>query len=254
MATIDSAPRCRLKWAPTRRSSDRQRRWRERMAVVLAVNSGATDAIGFLVLGGAFTSVMTGNLVLLGVAAAGPDAALAMNTGAAIASFILGCSLGTRIAGTPRPDDPVWPPAVTRALAVEAVVLTAYAVGWWVTGAQPSGQLQLALLALNALALGVQSSTVQRFGVPGLSTTYLTGTLTTVIARLTSGHRLRDVAQSVLTLLGLIAGAALGGLLAVRAPMWAPLVQLASLGIVLAAAAAAIQPALDNRNGAACGP
>lgn len=216
------------------------------MAVVLAVNSGATDAIGFLALGGAFTSVMTGNMVLLGVAFAGADGALALHTGAAIVCFILGCSLGTRIAGTPRTDDPVWPPAVTRALAVEGVVLTGYAVGWWSSGAHPSGLLQLSLLVLNALALGIQSSTVQRFGVAGLSTTYLTGTLTTVIARLTSGHRLRDVTQSVLTLLGLIAGAALGGLLAVRAPVWAPLVQLGSLGIVLAAAVAVIQPEPDR--------
>ncbi|SCL32700.1 Uncharacterized membrane protein YoaK, UPF0700 family [Micromonospora rhizosphaerae] len=215
------------------------------MAVVLAVNSGATDAIGFLALGGAFTSVMTGNMVLLGVALAGADGALALHTGAAITCFILGCSLGTRIAGTPRSDDPVWPPAVTRALAVEGVVLAGYAMGWWLSRGHPSGQLQLALLVLNALALGIQSSTVQRFGVAGLSTTYLTGTLTTVIARLTSGHRLRDVTQSVLTLLGLIAGAALGGLLAVRAPVWAPLVQLGSLGIVLAAAVAAIRPAPD---------
>jgi predicted benzoate:H+ symporter BenE len=42
------------------------RRWRDAAAVALAVTSGATDAISFIVFGGAFTSVMTGNLVLLG--------------------------------------------------------------------------------------------------------------------------------------------------------------------------------------------
>ncbi|WP_433320552.1 YoaK family protein [Micromonospora chersina] len=247
MRTINSAHPRRFRWTPTAasRSSHQQRRWREGLAVVLAVNSGATDAIGFLALGGAFTSVMTGNMVLLGVALAGVDGALALHTGAAIVCFILGCSLGTRIAGAPRSGDPVWPPAVTRALVVEGGVLTGYAVGWWWSDGHPSGQLQLSLLVLNAVALGIQSSTVQRFGVAGLSTTYLTGTLTTVIARLTSGHRLRDVAQSVLTLLGLITGAALGGLLTVHAPMWAPLVQLGSLGIVLAAAVTAIRPGPD---------
>lgn len=99
---------------------------------------------------------------------------------------------------------------------------------------------------LNALALGIQSSTVQRFGVAGLSTTYLTGTLTTLISRLTSGHRLRDVTPSALTLVGLITGAALGALLATRAPMWAPLAQLGSLAIVLTAAVTAIRPAPDH--------
>jgi uncharacterized membrane protein YoaK (UPF0700 family) len=211
------------------------------MAVVLAVNSGATDAIGFLALGGAFTSVMTGNMVLLGISVARADGALAAHTGAAIACFILGCALGTRIAGTAKTDDPVWPTAVTRALAIEGAVIGIYATAWWASGAHPSGRLQLSLLVLNALALGIQSSTVQRFGVAGMSTTYLTGTLTTMIGRLTSGHRLRDVAHSALTLLGLIGGAALGGVLVLCAPMWAPLVQLGSLGIVLTTATVAIQ-------------
>jgi hypothetical protein len=45
--------------------------------------------------------------------------------------------------------------------------------------------------------------------------------------------------------IGTAGGAALGGLLAVHAPMWAPLVLLVSLGIVLAAAVTAIKPGPD---------
>jgi uncharacterized membrane protein YoaK (UPF0700 family) len=45
----------------------RRRQW---LLVLLAVNSGAIDAVGYTMLGGSFTSVMTGNMILLGAIAA----------------------------------------------------------------------------------------------------------------------------------------------------------------------------------------
>ena len=97
----------------------RAERLRHLLVLVLAVNSGATDAIGFVGLGGVFTSVMTGNMVLLGVSISQWDGTLALHTLSAIACFALGCGIGARIAHLPG-RGPVWPHAVTRALAVEA--------------------------------------------------------------------------------------------------------------------------------------
>jgi uncharacterized membrane protein YoaK (UPF0700 family) len=210
---------------------------RQLLVVLLALVSGATDAIGLVALGGAFTSVMTGNLVILGVAASTTDGALAIASGGAILAFCAGAALGARLAGAPQPGDPVWPRPVTVGLAVELGLLTGYAVGWWVCGGAPGPVLTLTLLFVMAAALGIQSSTVQRFGVGGLSTTYLTGTLTTVVIRLVSGRGLREVRGSVEILLGLVAGAAAGaGLLAV-APLTAPAFQLLPLGAVIVVAA-----------------
>jgi uncharacterized membrane protein YoaK (UPF0700 family) len=93
------------------------------------------------------------------------------------------------------------------------------------------------LLFSTALALGIQSSTVQRFGVSGMSTTYLTGTLTTVVIRLAGGRRIREVWHSVEILLGLVAGAALGALLVLLVPLFAPVLQLVALGAVIVVAA-----------------
>lgn len=104
------------------------------------------------------------------------------------------------------------------------------------TGSRPDGGIALGLLAANAVALGIQSSTVQRFGVPGLSTTHLIGTLTTLVIRLTTGHRLRDLVHSLLLLGGLVGGAALAALLVRDTPVLAPLVQLVPLGAVLGTA------------------
>jgi uncharacterized membrane protein YoaK (UPF0700 family) len=212
-------------------------RLRQSLVVALAVVSGATDAIGLMTLGGAFTSVMTGNLVLLGVSASSADGVLALASGGAILAFCAGAALGARLAGSPAAGDRIWPRAVTAGLAVEFVFIAAYAVGWWVTGGSPSSAVALVLLFSTALALGIQSSTVQRFGVSGMSTTYLTGTLTTVVMRLASGRGVRESRHSIEILLGLVAGAAAGALLVLVAPLLAPVLQLVALGGVLLIAA-----------------
>jgi uncharacterized membrane protein YoaK (UPF0700 family) len=210
------------------------------LMTVLAVVSGATDASGFLHLGGAFSSVMTGNMVLLGLAGGTGNGALAARAGAAIAAFIAGCFIGGRVAGQPSQGDGVWPSSITRALAVEFAVFVAYAAALQAVGGHPTGSLlKTGLLALNALALGLQSSAIQRFGVSGLSTTYLTGTLTTTIVHLASGRPLRHVALNMQLLVGLVVGAGAGGLLARYAMRFTPALQLGGVGLVILIAVAA---------------
>jgi uncharacterized membrane protein YoaK (UPF0700 family) len=158
---------------------------------------------------------------------------LAGTIAVAMVGYIAGCALGARIAGTANADDPIWPPAVTRAVAIEASIFVLYAAWWWATDSRPGGGIALGLLAVSAVALGIQSATVQRFRVSGLCTTYLTGTLTTLVIRLATGHRFRDVQHHLLLLVGLVGGAALAALLLLRAPVLAPLMQLVPLAVVL---------------------
>src|SRR6476469_8713139 len=181
---------------------------------------------------------MTGNMVLLGISAGRLDGELAAHTIAAVAAFVVGCVAGSRLAGRPGPDGATWPRAITRALCVEAAALVAYAVAWWASGSHPESWLALCLLVVNALAMGIQSSAVLRFGVPGLSTTSLTGTLTTLVHRLVSGHRLREVRHSVCLLAALVGGAAAAAVLLRYAPALAPVLQLAALAAVLGLATA----------------
>jgi uncharacterized membrane protein YoaK (UPF0700 family) len=209
---------------------------RDALVVVLAVTSGATDAIGFLALGSAFTSVMTGNMVLFGIAVAHGDLGALGLTAGAIASFVVGAAIGARVAGTPAPADSYWPAAISRAIAVELTLFAVFATCWWSLGSAPGAGALLPLLALNAVALGLQSSAIQRFGVPGLSTTYLTGTLTGVVIRLTTGKKLADVVHSLWILLGLVLGAALGGVLVRYLPVAVPCVQLVTTAAVLVVA------------------
>ncbi|HEX3591274.1 MAG TPA: YoaK family protein [Pseudonocardiaceae bacterium] len=211
-------------------------RWRQVLLVLLAVNSGATDAIGFVSLGGAFTSVMTGNMVLIGLSAAKADGAVALRSALAIVLFMAGCVIGSRIAGQPAEDQPLWPHQVSRALWIELAAFGAYAIGWWASGSHPVGNVQLVLLSANAIALGVQSSAVLRFGVSGLSTTYMTGTLTTMMAALAAGRHPRLVLPSAQIITGLTAGAAAATLLAIYVPVIAPLLQLVLVLVVIVTA------------------
>ena len=209
-------------------------RLRNALVVVLAVTSGAADALGFLALGSAFTSVMTGNMVLFGVAVSHGDVSGMLLTSVAIGAFVAGAAVGTRVAGSPATGDPVWPVAVTRALGVELALFTGVGIAWWALGSDPPASGYLPMLAASAAALGLQSSAIQRFGVSGLSTTYLTGTLTTVVIRLASGHGFRAVRHSAVILLGLIVGAALMGGLIALAPVLVPLLLVATVAGVLA--------------------
>ena len=210
----------------------RTTRRRHALVVTLTFATGAADAMGFLALGGAFSSVMTGNMVLLGLSAGAADEELALTSGAAILAFVVGLLAGAKLAGSPLDDDPVWPRQVTRALLVELAVFVAYLVGWEISEGHRSEHVALWLLMLSAVALGVQSSAVQRFGVSGLSSTYLTGTLTSFIGDLAARRPHTTWLPRGKVLLMLMTGAAVGALTTLHLPRLAPALCVVPLGLV----------------------
>jgi uncharacterized membrane protein YoaK (UPF0700 family) len=207
------------------------------LAAALTFGTGAMDVASVTRLGGVFSSVMTGNLVLLGLAAARPSGELAAHTALAFAGYVTGAALGTWIAGPPRPREQTWPVAVTLALVVELAVMGVFSAGWELTGAQPTGGPQLALLAVATLGMGLQSAAVRGLGTT-VSTTYLTGTLTGVVASLVAKQPSRHFDhRSVAVLTAVAVGAVVGGVLIVTAPAVLPALPLATLTVVIAAAA-----------------
>ena len=206
-------------------------------AMFLAAASGATDAIGYLALGNVFTSAMTGNLALLGIALAHRDGERIGRVLVSLVCYMVGAAIGARVARSPQPGDPVWPPAITRALAIEAVFFVAYAGVWWVVGAGSDIYTKAVLLGLGAIALGIQSSAMQRFGNGlGLNTTFVSGALIKLVGQLATGHRFRDIRHHLLVLVGLVYGCFLGALLVLHAPTFAPAVPLVALAVALCAA------------------
>jgi uncharacterized membrane protein YoaK (UPF0700 family) len=207
------------------------------LLVALTLGTGAMDVVSFTRLGGVFSSVMTGNLVVLGLAAARRSGELAAHTTLACAGYVTGAALGTWIAGPPSPREQTWPVAVTLALVVELAVMGAFTAGWELTDAQPTGSPQLVLVVVATLGMGLQSAAVRGLGT-SVSTTYLTGTLTGVVASLVAKQRSRHIDyRGVAVLTAVAVGATVGAVLVLTAPAVFPALPLTTLTVVIATAA-----------------
>jgi len=205
------------------------------IAIALTFGSGAADVASFTRLGDVFTSVMTGNIVLWGLAVARGSLTLASHTAVSVGGYIAGVAAGTWVArGFKEPEagsvDGVLPTHVIWVLLAELALLAGFTVGWEVSGASPAGWAQFGLLATLAAAMGVQSSAVKDMGLTEVSTTYLTGTLTGLVSSLASPGQ--DTPQGLRrfgVLIGLVAGASLCGLFVATAADGVPALLLAAL-------------------------
>jgi uncharacterized membrane protein YoaK (UPF0700 family) len=202
------------------------------IATALTLATGTTNAISFFGLGGVFTSVMTGNLVLLGLSIGRYDLPLAANATGAIVGFIVGVLAGSKVIGSARPGHPRWGMRVAIVLGAE-LILFAWMLGdWAVLSGPPTGSMRFAHGAIAAVAMGAQSAVIRTFGIPGLSTTFFTGTLTGVVAGLVTEHRVQW--DNILLLATVVVGAAAGGWTVVHATPAAPALPTALLAFALA--------------------
>jgi uncharacterized membrane protein YoaK (UPF0700 family) len=217
---------------------------RDALVVVLTLTTGAVDAASFLALGNVFSSVVTGDLVLLGAAAGTGRPELAVHSGVALAGYLAGVAAGAPLAARRHHAAGTWPPSVTITLAVELVILVAFSVGWELAGTHPSGGGQLALVAVLAAAMGLQAAAVRRLGQ--MSTTYLTSTLTALVAGLVTGSKPDGMARSLGVLATLIIGAIAASVLLEEARAWVPLVILVPLGVVIVASVAGFEWVRDH--------
>jgi uncharacterized membrane protein YoaK (UPF0700 family) len=205
-------------------------RFRDILVVLLAVGSGVADVTTFLVLGKVFSSVITGNLVLFGLALTSTQPRLALHSGLAVAGYAAGVLIGAPIAARGRHR--VWAPGVTAALCAELSLLVAFTVGWEFARQRPGWPI--ALLLLLAAAMGMQSAAVSRLG--DMSATYLTGTLTGVLSGLITGTSRAGRWRDVSVIVAVVAGACAGAGLIRAAPDWLPAAALVPLATVIAAA------------------
>ncbi|MFJ5228768.1 YoaK family protein [Kitasatospora sp. NPDC088391] len=168
----------------------------------LTVVSGVVDAVSYLGLGHVFAANMTGNVVVVGFALAGAPGFSVLGSVVSLAAFLLGAALAGRLC----------PGRLRTALVVE-VVLHLAAAGT-VFAAGTAGDVQYTVIGLLALAMGIRNATVRSLGVPDLTTTVLTMTLTGLAADAAApgprSPRLRRRLLSALTMLaGVVPGAVL---------------------------------------------
>jgi uncharacterized membrane protein YoaK (UPF0700 family) len=207
-------------------------RSRDTLLILLAVATGATDAAAFERLGHVFASVITGNLVVLGVGVVSGDNHLTLFASCALAAYCVGVLIA---APREKRSPPVhgWPGGATAALSFEFVVLSAFAVGWELAGQHPTEAWQAVLVVLAGSAMGAQSTAVRRLGQ--VSTTYLTSTLTGLLEDLRARRRSEGQGRSLGILAMAFVGAGVATALILHARAALPALQLVPLAIVIVA-------------------
>jgi len=210
---------------------------RNRLLDALTFSSGAIDSISFLGLGKVFTAFMTGNVAFLGMKIAGSPQPRLVSVLASMAAFAVGIFLATIISGEQK-SGVMWSPRTTFTLGVSLLAHLGFVAIWFANSGRPGASTFPILLAVWALAMGLQSGAVRKLHVEGIFTTAATGTLMVLAADLVNWRLTRDERRRARgVLISLFVGATAGAYLFFHAPIFAPVLPLVvTAGVVLTAA------------------
>ncbi|HTU94896.1 MAG TPA: YoaK family protein [Solirubrobacteraceae bacterium] len=203
------------------------------LLLTLTFSTGLVDAVSYLGLGRVFSANMTGNVVLLGFGIAGGYALPIVAPIVSLVLFLVGAMLGGRLADAVASRHRVH---LGAALGAEVAVLAAAALLTALAVVRPDAASGDTVIGMLALAMGLRNATVRRLGVPDLTTTVLTLTLTGLASDLRHlrGHHSGTV-RRLCAVVAMLVGALIGGLLLKTGPAW-----VLALAAVLAAVTGAI--------------
>jgi uncharacterized membrane protein YoaK (UPF0700 family) len=204
-----------------------------RALLVLTFTTGLVDAVSYLGLGRVFTANMTGNIVLLGFGIAGSPGLPVVAPLVSLGAFLAGSAAGGMLAVSTGDRHAQH---IARALGIEIGLVLAAAITAGATDVRPSTFPGDAVIALLALAMGVRNATVRRLGVPDLTTTVLTMTLTGLAAdsRVAGGAGQGSV-RRITAVVAMLSGAVAGALL-LKISLVPPLLAAAALALLVALA------------------
>ena len=218
-------------------------RVRDLFLMGLAVSSGAVDAVAWLGLGSVFTAFQTGNIVFLGIDAAGAAGPSPVRVVVSLTAFAAGVLLAVAIVKATRGSG-LWPRRVSIALGVSALAQAAFLGGWMATSGQPSTVSGDLLIGLSALAMGVQSAAVMSLGVTGVFTTAATATVIYLMSDVAGWSPSAIEKERLIgVLVSLFAGIAAGAWLFMHARVYAPVLPLIVTVVVIVGASIALKPA-----------
>ncbi|MEU8763611.1 YoaK family protein [Streptomyces sp. NPDC048659] len=181
------------------------------LMLALTVVTGLVDAVSYLGLGHVFVANMTGNVVFLGFALAGADGLSALASVVSLVSFLAGALAGGRFgvrfaAHRGR--------LLASAMGVQVVLLAGAFGAALAGGAEPDAAVRYTLIVLLGLAMGLQNAAVRRLGVPDLTTTVLTLTLTGLAADSgAAGGAAPRPGRRIVSVLAMFLGALIGAVL-----------------------------------------
>jgi uncharacterized membrane protein YoaK (UPF0700 family) len=151
--------------------------------LILAASAGSADGWCYSGFGHAFVANMTGNTVLMGLAVFQYHGDL-LHPVISLCGYAAGVIAGSLLTAKVKPGM-AWSKAISWALMLEALLLLAAEAGWVAHSLHISRAPNLVvLLATVAFAIGIQSSSMAQLKIPGVVTTYITGTWTTMLSGL----------------------------------------------------------------------
>lgn len=192
--------------------------------VLLAFSSGAMDAFAFLSLGGIFTGMMTGNLILMGMFTRPEYLQVLVGALVAVVFFAIGAFSGFRMTRTPTSGSA---PSVTRRVLLPSLAAQVVASVLWITLPATDDPLKnFVIVALLAIALSLQTVAAKKASdVDGITTTYVTGTLTTTMQEFAENKGKGNLIR-IFTVVALPVGAVCSTALVAGASWSAPLLPL----------------------------
>jgi uncharacterized membrane protein YoaK (UPF0700 family) len=159
------------------------------VAPALAAVAGFVDAVGFITLRGLFIAHMSGNSVKFGVYAGRGNLSAAAPAGIAVVLFVAGVAIGTvtaELAARRRIAS-----LAATILSLQGALILAFMlygqtilVGRHVAGRSLTGFYVLA--ALGVVSMGMQTSALRQLAGRTISTTYVTGVLTSLTQEATN--------------------------------------------------------------------
>ncbi|WZH50853.1 MAG: YoaK family protein [Nocardioides alkalitolerans] len=206
------------------------------LLLVLTFSTGVADAVGYLGLDKVFTGNMTGNVVILGMGAAGADDLPVVGPVCALAAFMAGAAVGGRCV---RGHDAGWGRRVS-VLMLGVAALLAVTAGYAAVEPQvgEGGAPTVGVAAVVAVAMGLQAALARHVAVKDVTTVVVTSTITGLAADSWLGARTgQPWIRRLLAILLIAAGAAVGALL-LRVDLAAGLALSAVLTLVVAGLAA----------------
>ena len=197
--------------------------------LALTFSTGVVDAVSYLGLGRVFTGNMTGNVVLLGFGVAGGSGLPVIAPVISLASFLVGAGVGGAISH--RLGDR-FPRHLSSALVIEVGLLALAAILAALIDVRPNKPSGDVIIALLAFAMGVRNSAVRHTGVPDLTTTVLTMTLTAFASdSRPAGGSGAGSARRVAAVIAMFGGALIGAALE-KSGLVAPLCLALTLALV----------------------
>ncbi|MEU5853068.1 YoaK family protein [Saccharopolyspora shandongensis] len=180
------------------------------LMLALTVVTGVIDAVTYLGLGKVFVANMTGNVVFLGFALGGAVELSALASVVSLVAFLAGALAGGRV-GVRLVAHRGRLLAVSTG--IHAVLMAGATLAAVIAAGIVTTPVRYVLIVLLGLGMGMQNAVARRLGVPDLTTTVLTLTLTGLAADSKSpGGSAPRPGRRVLSVLAMFLGALVGAL------------------------------------------